>query len=137
VIVVDTNVLAYALVHGEHTGTARAVFARDPDWAAPLLVRSELRSVLVAQVRRGVLALSEAVAVLVGVEVALQEREFEVESEGVLALALTSGCSSYDCEFVALARALGVPLVTSDRQVLAAFPDRALSPEVFIEAGSR
>ncbi len=34
-----------------------------------------------------------------------------------LALALGSGCSAYDCEFVWLARDLRVPVVTADRQV--------------------
>jgi predicted nucleic acid-binding protein len=39
----------------------------------------------------------------------------------VLSLATSSGCSTYDCEFVALATSLGVPVVTNDRQVLRAF----------------
>jgi predicted nucleic acid-binding protein len=37
-------------------------------------------------------------------------------------LASTNRCSAYDCEFVALARYLGVPLVTEDRQLLEGFP---------------
>lgn len=47
----------------------------------------------------------------------------------------TSRCSANDCELVALAEELGVPLVTSDRQVLAEFPDLARSPEAFLAAG--
>ena len=34
----------------------------------------------------------------------------------------TSHCSAYDCEFVALALELEVPLVTADRQLLRSFP---------------
>jgi predicted nucleic acid-binding protein len=49
-----------------------------------------------------------------------------------LQLAAESGCSAYDCEFVALARDLEVPLVTADRQLLAAFPSTAVSPEAFV-----
>lgn len=45
-----------------------------------------------------------------------------MDAESVLRLAFSSGCSAYDCEFVALAGKLGVPLVTADRRVLAAFP---------------
>ena len=132
-IVVDTNVLAYTLLEGSRTATCRAVFARDAEWAAPPLARSELRSVLVGEVRGGRLNLGEASGVLGAVDVALQERQFDVESARVLTLALTSGCSAYDCEFVALAEALDVPLVTTDRQVLTAFPDRALAPEAFVK----
>jgi len=37
-------------------------------------------------------------------------------------LALESGCSAYDCEFVALAEAAGVPLITGDRRIVERFP---------------
>jgi predicted nucleic acid-binding protein len=49
-------------------------------------------------------------------------------SHHVLSLAAQSGCSAYDCEFVALAQDLRVPLVTTDRQILKAFPTVAVSP---------
>jgi predicted nucleic acid-binding protein len=52
----------------------------------------------------------------------LAGRELAVDSAAVLDLAFASSCSAYDCEFVALAQALGVRLVTSDKQVLRAFP---------------
>jgi predicted nucleic acid-binding protein len=48
-----------------------------------------------------------------------------VSSEHVLHLVSNSTCSAYDCEFVAAARQLGVPLVTDDRAILRAFPDLA------------
>ena len=50
-----------------------------------------------------------------------------MSSELVLDLVGTSPCSAYDCEFVAAAQQLGVPLVTEDRAILDAFPDRAQS----------
>lgn len=37
-------------------------------------------------------------------------------------------CSTYDCEYAALAMELGVRLVTLDRQLLDAFPSVAASP---------
>ena len=48
--------------------------------------------------------------------------EESVESEAVLRLAASSGCSAYDCEFVAAAQQLDAPLVTADRDLLKAFP---------------
>jgi len=57
--------------------------------------------------------------------------QYNVISHRILALAARSRCSAYDCEFVVLAQELGVPLVTTDAQVLQAFPTVALRPEIF------
>ena len=130
-IVADTNLVAYLYIEGGHTAIARQVYARDPEWAAPRLWQSELRNVLVRYVRLGHLGLEGAIAVMTEAGRLLERGEHDVRSEDVLRLAAGSGRTAYDCEFVALARALAVPLVTADREVLAAFPDTALSLETF------
>jgi predicted nucleic acid-binding protein len=48
-----------------------------------------------------------------------------VNSLDVLRLVQQSKCSAYDCEFVALARSLNVPLITMDKQILKDFPTTA------------
>ena len=50
-----------------------------------------------------------------------------VENDVVFDLVSKSNCTSYDCEFVALASALDVPLVTEDKALLRSFPGRCLS----------
>lgn len=45
----------------------------------------------------------------------------------MLQLVSTSRCSAYNCEFVAVAEQLAVPLVTEDRAIVAAFPVLAQS----------
>ena len=50
--------------------------------------------------------------------------EFEVHSREVLELVRDSECSAYDCEFVALANRFETKLVTMDKKVLKAFPER-------------
>jgi predicted nucleic acid-binding protein len=52
-------------------------------------------------------------------------------SEQVLKLVATSRCSAYECEFVAIAQELNVPLITSDRKILTEFPNTALSMQDF------
>ena len=130
-IVVDTNVIAYLFIDGDHTGSARAAFSRDPDWAAPVLWRSELSSVLAGYLRRGEMESGAAAEVMAEAERMLDGREYLVDSTSVLALVARSRCSAYDCEFAALARQLGVTLVTSDRQLLAGFPRIAVSLKQF------
>lgn len=130
-IVVDTNVIAYLLLGGEKTPQARAALLKDPVWAAPILWRSEFLSVLVLYLRQGSLVLADALDLFTEAEFLLNGSEYRVEARQVLSLAATSCCSAYDCEFVALAQELGVPLVTSDRRLLEAFPSVAVAVDVF------
>jgi predicted nucleic acid-binding protein len=131
VIVVDTNLIAYLLIEGARTPQAETVLARDPEWAAPLLWRSEFRNVLTFYIRRRVLSLAEAVDKMGKAELLMQGKEYEVSSVQVLTLAAGSRRSAYDCEFLTLAQDLGVPLVTADRGVLSDFPAVSVSVDDF------
>ena len=69
--------------------------------------------------------LGDRVLGLVMAEALLAPGEADVDSEAVLRLAAQSGCTAYDCEFVALAQKLAVTLITMDRALLRAFPEMA------------
>jgi len=56
---------------------------------------------------------------------AFVESEHIVGDDLVLDVVESSALTAYDAEFVALADALSVPLVTADKAVLKAFPNRA------------
>lgn len=126
-IVVDANVLAYLLLPGKYTGAAEALLQADIHWAAPRLWRSELRSVLATYVRTGLLEMADALALHQKAAALVGPEEYEVETADVLRLARQSGCSAYDCEYVALAEFLQVRLVTADARLIKAFPHRALA----------
>jgi predicted nucleic acid-binding protein len=132
VIVVDTSLLVYLHVEGERTAQAEAVLHRDSVWVAPILWRSEFRSVLAGLVGRRALTLDDALRIVTEAEHVMAGREYTVASPQVLLLTAQSGCSAYDCEFVSLARDLEVRLITADRQVLAAFPTVAVAPATFV-----
>ena len=121
-IVVDTNVIAYLFLVGDHTALAKAALRKDPDWTAALLWRSEFRNVLAFYLRQGVLTLTQALQLMQEAELLMQGGEYEVASSLVLSLTASSSCSAYDCEFIALAQELGVPLITSDAKILNEFP---------------
>lgn len=126
-IVVDSNVVAYLYLPSEHSARAEALLERDPDWAAPVLWRSEFRNILAGYLRREAISFEQAVSLQREAEDLLAGAEFDVESRAVLELVRESGCSAYDCEFVALAKHLRVRLVTMDTKVLKAFPKVALA----------
>jgi predicted nucleic acid-binding protein len=132
VIVADTNLIAYLLIQSEHTAAAEKVRARDGAWLAPPLWRSEFRNVLALYVKSGKLDLPAVMELAETAEAMMRGREVEVDAPTVLRLAEASGCTAYDCEFVAVAQAAGVPLVTADRRVVAAFPSVAVSPAAFL-----
>ena len=125
-IVVDSNVLAYLYLPGEYTPAAEALLERDPDWASPILWRSEFRNILAGYVRRKDISFEQAVSLQLEAESLLAGCEFEVESREVLELVRDSDCSAYDCEFIALAMKLGTKLFTMDKKLLRAFPNCAL-----------
>ncbi|MBC7213776.1 MAG: type II toxin-antitoxin system VapC family toxin [Burkholderiaceae bacterium] len=125
--VVDSNVLAYLYLPGEYTAAAEALMEHDPDWAAPVLWRSEFRNILAGYLRRGKLTFEQAHALQSEAEDLLSGAEYEVDSRSVLELVRGSECSAYDCEFVALAKTLGTKLVTMDGKVLRSFPDIAVA----------
>lgn len=126
-IVVDTNVVAYLYLPGDYTAHAEALLEQDPEWAAPILWRSELRNVLAGYLRRGALSLKQACDLQAEAESLLAGNEHEVDSQRVLELVRESDCSAYDCEFVALALRLDTQLVTMDTKLLKAFPSRTVS----------
>lgn len=126
-IVVDANVLAYLYLPGENTMRAEALWRDDPDWAAPVLWRSEFRNILTDGVRRGSLTLDQACRIQSRVESLMGGREYHVDSMQVLTLAYEGKCTAYDCEYVALALTLGIRLVTGNQQVLRSFPGVAVA----------
>ena len=64
-------------------------------------------------------------------ELLMGGKDLDMPSSRILRLAADSGCAAYDCEFVALALDLGVPLVTSDRALIEKFKPAAVSMKTF------
>ena len=60
-------------------------------------------------------------------------REFAPDLRLVLNLVSGSGCTTYGCEFLAVASEHGVRLVGADQQLLSAFPAIAISPAEFVD----
>jgi predicted nucleic acid-binding protein len=133
-IVVDSNVIAYLFLQNGKTALAQSAMEKDPIWLCPPLWRSEIRNVLALYVRKGLITLDDARAVVEQAMRLMAGHEQDADSSNVLRLATKSACTAYDCEFVSLASDFGVPLVTVDKQILSQFPDVAISLERFVAA---
>lgn len=121
-IVVDTNIIAYLYISGDYSQQSEDLLAFDPDWVAPLLWRSEFRSVLARYLRKKILNINEILLIVQQAENLLTDHEYDISSAHVMQLVKDSPCSTYDCEFVALAQYLDIPLITADKKILRAFP---------------
>jgi len=132
VIVVDTNVICYRWMASAHSETVERVWAKDPDWIAPLLWRSEFRSALTGALRKKLIELEAAISIAEKAEAQFVGREFLVSPRAVLDLVAASRCSAYDCEFIALAQEHQTVLVTEDRDLLREFSTVSKSLEEFL-----
>jgi predicted nucleic acid-binding protein len=131
VIVVDVNTVAYLWIPGELTSAAEKVLAKDPDWVAPQLWRSEFRNILAQYLRRDAITHPMMYRCLNGAESQLDGKTYTIPSVLVMKMVECSACSAYDCEYVALADSLGVKLVTADKQICREFPRIAVNLKDF------
>ena len=125
-IVVDNDVISYFWLEADRTEAARTVRKRDADWHAPRLWLSEFRNVLYQHMAHRGLSQIDAVRIVETVEADMGGATHGVASPDVLRLAGDAEHPTYDCEYVALARDLDVPLVTGDKTVADRFSETAV-----------
>jgi len=131
VIVVDVNVVAYFLIEGDKTASARELLHRDPDWRLPVLWRHEYLNVLATFAREGGATVAEARTIWRrGVEL-FGPREQNMDMESALVLATENRVSAYDAQYIALARQLRTVCVTEDRRLLRMFPALTRTMQTF------
>ena len=118
--------MVYLLLAEKWGADADHLLKQDREWAAPVILMSELRNVLLGFVRRGDMGPDQAKSISDDAALILDDRVETVSTAQVFDVALECGLTAYDAEFVALARALGVHLVTLDGAILRGAPDVAV-----------
>jgi len=121
-LLVDTNVLAYLLIDGDHTKAAQELRARDPDWRSEAFLLVEFTNVLASSVATKRMTRSLAEKFLAHAAALLDGKLARVSHGAVLKIATRHRVSAYDARFLALADELGQPLVTEDPRLRAAAP---------------
>lgn len=130
-IVADSNLVAYLLIPGEKSALADDIFRKDPEWAVPLICRSEVRNILTLYMRQEGMSLAQARDTMERAEGIWRNREYAVPSDDVLELTANHKITAYDGEFVVLAKRLEAPLITFDKAIRRAFPALTIDPEAF------
>ena len=131
-IVVDTNIICYLYIFGDRSQQSEDLLSFDSSWVAPILWRSEFRNVLAQYLRKRLLNIDDILLIIQQAEQLLENREYEISSVHIMQLVESSQCSAYDCEFVALAEYLDVPLITADKKIIREFPGIANSVDSYI-----
>ena len=131
-IVVDTNIISYLYITGDRSQQSEDLLSSDSNWVAPILWRSEFRNVLAQYLRKNLLNIDEILLIIQQAEKLLTDHEYEISSAHIMQLVKSSQCSAYDCEFVALAQYLDVPLITTDKKILREFPEIAQTAESYL-----
>lgn len=131
-IVADTNIISYLLLPTPFTDSVESLYKIDPDWSAPILWKSEFRNVMALYLRKKIITLEKAMQLQDTAESIVIQNEYDVSSSQILGLIDESNCSSYDCEFIALAHHFDAKLVTQDKKILSEFPSTAISVSDFL-----
>ncbi len=121
-LLVDTNVVAYLLIDGDHTEAAQLLRARDPDWRSEAFLLVEFTNVLASSIATKRMTLSLAGDFLAKAAALFDGKLGRIPHASVLTIAARHRVSAYDARFLALADQLGSRLVTEDGRLRAAAP---------------
>ena len=130
-IVVDTNLVAYALIEGAHTALAFQARKKDAEWRLPVLWQHEFLNILATCVHHAGMEPHEAFTIWDRGLTLFAPCERLVDMTLALHLALIHRVSAYDAQFIALAQSLNVVCLTEDRRLLKTFPHRTMSLRQF------
>lgn len=128
-IVVDTNILAYFMIRGEHSEAVDKLYGYDSDWIAPRLWLDEFLNVLATSERHGKLTESESDSILSDVSELMRDASYDVPAYRILSTSRRTGCTAYDSQYLALAEDLGLQLYTFDKKLVDKSGGLAVRPE--------
>jgi predicted nucleic acid-binding protein len=119
VLVVDASVVAKWFFLEEHSAQSRRLLAPRRALLAPDLIWSELGNIAWKRVRRGELQADEAAQMVADMSrMPLEIAPTHALLPPALELALATGCTVYDCMYVALAINRRCRLATADERLV-------------------
>lgn len=131
-VVVDANVVIYLVYETSFSPMARLVFEKDSDWVVPTLCEAEVLNGLMNELRAGHTRLDDVIRAALNAAALVEGKVRLCDKETVLRTEDQAQLTAYDAYYVALARTLGVLLVTEDGKIKRNCPDVARSLEAFV-----
>jgi predicted nucleic acid-binding protein len=131
-IVVDTNIIVYALFPSLYAQDVTELHNKQSHWYIPVLWRSEFTNVVSLYLRKKAIDVQKAHLMIEAAHTFIQS-EYEISQKAVLNFTQRSTCTSYDCEFICLADALKTRLITYNKKILNEFPEIAMKPMDYIQ----
>ena len=132
-IVVDVNIVTYALMGAGHYEETMRLWERDNDWRMPELWKHEFQNVLVTSMRAGHITLDGARLLMNQALRLFTPAQCRVGLTEALKISHSYGVTGYDGQYLGLALALRVPLISEDRRLRMAAPDRVWSMEQYLD----
>jgi predicted nucleic acid-binding protein len=133
-IVADATLLCHFFLRSDLSTLARDVRSRDGVWMVPPLWRAEFANAIVMAHRTCPDPLERYLEAWDSARSALEPCERPVDVREVIRLAAGHKITAYDAQYVHLAEALRVPLVTEDVELLRKFSGVAVSMRGFVGA---
>ncbi len=130
-VVIDASAVLAWLLKSQRTARSQAFLITEAarDFRAPYILLWEVRNVLIAQVRRGLLGPEEhalALALLDQFEIDIASAPSDADLVILAELARSAGLSLFDASYLQLALDLNCPLASRDAALLKATADAGL-----------
>ncbi len=122
-VLVDTNILVFAVLDGPQSKYARDLLRKDELWRSEHYALIELSNVLVTTMKVRGVELSVAQAALASARDIFQSELVTVDEADAIRMAQQYGVAAYDARFLVAARILGVRLTTEDVKLRRAAPE--------------
>jgi predicted nucleic acid-binding protein len=122
VLLVDTNVVVYLLIHGDHTEAAQELRHRDSDWRSEAFLIVEFTNVLASSIASRRMSAALAQDFLEKAITLLDGKLIRIAHASALSMAVGYHVTASDARFLALAQQLGRRLITEDAKLRAAAP---------------
>lgn len=122
-IVVDVNIIVNLFIEGEHSTAAAELYEQNDQWHCPDIWLHEMTNVMSTYVKHGGLSQKKGEQILNNAMAYFLDTTFSMPMTDVLKCSFKYNISTYDAEYIVLAKMNKTRLVTVDKKLHSAVPN--------------